>query len=104
MSKKKRILAPLAILLGAEVLLGAFGYLSTYLQMRDTVGVLATVSYVIQQLLTNLPIFVAIGVAFYRVRTNRLVGALGVLAVLLPFSITTSCRRIFSERACCSVS
>lgn len=87
MSKKKRILSLLAILLAAEVLLVAFGYLTAYLQMHDSVGALATGSYVIQQMLTNLPILTAIGVAFYLVRSKGPVPALGVLAVLLPFSL-----------------
>lgn len=86
MSKKNRILSFLAFLLGAEALLGAFGYLTAYLQMYDSVGVLATVSYVLQQLLVNLPLFTAIGVAFCLVCKRGLRSALCVLAVLLPFS------------------
>ena len=87
MSKKKRVFIFLSILLGAEAVLVAFGYLAAYLQMYDTVGTLATVSYVIQQLLARLPLFFAIGSAFFLVRTGGLSRALRVLAVLLPFSL-----------------
>jgi hypothetical protein len=87
MSNKKKILSFLAVLLGLEVLLGAFGYLTAYLQIRDEIGVLATASYILQQLLTALPLFLAIGVAFYRVSKRGLASALGVLTIFLPFSL-----------------
>ena len=86
MSNKKRILSFLAVLLASEVLLGAFGYLTAYLQMRDTVGVLATVSYVIQQLLVNLPIFISVGVAFFCVPRRGFRALPGIIAVLLSFT------------------
>ena len=85
MSKQKRILPSVAILAAVFVLMTAFGYLSAYLQTYDTVGILATISYVIQQLLVNLPIFVALGIAFLRLQKKGIGAALSTMIVLVPF-------------------
>ncbi len=87
MSRTKRISIFLLFFFAAEAFLGAFGYLTAYLQMNDTVGVLATVSYILQQFLASFPIFFAIGVAFSRARERGVPSALAVLAVLLPFAL-----------------
>ena len=86
MSKSHRRLILLSVLLGAEAVLVAFGYLSTYLQIYDDKGVLATVTYVLQQLLSQAPLFAAVGIALCRARLFGLASAFSLLLPLLPFT------------------
>lgn len=94
---KKKGIPTLLLLTVSEVFLVSFGYLTTYLQIYDTVGVLATVSYVLQQLLIHLPLLVAIGVAFSITRKRGFLSSLRVLAVLLPFSLVYQTALTFLE-------